>query len=221
MGNPGPAMSGGSENKEFDFRDPIQSFVAATKGVLLKPTGFFRSIRHQGDWINPILFALIWYMLAAIVGALITLLFGSLSSLGSSGAGDQAAGIAASLGGFIFAIIVAPIVAALILFVMAGLRHLLIMLIVGSQNAGFEATLRVQAYTFATRIVWWIPVLGAIVGFFYGIYLSIVGIREVHATTTGKAAMVVLIPVAIALLILALLVALIGAAVYTLIQQQM
>jgi hypothetical protein len=35
---------------------------------------------------------------------------------------------------------------------MAGIKHLLVMLIVGSSNAGFEATLRGQSYTFATRV---------------------------------------------------------------------
>ncbi len=64
-------------------------------------------------------------------------------------------------------IILAPIIAAIILFVMSGIRHLLVIMIVGRGNAGFEATLRVQAYTFATRLFWWIPILGAIVGFFY------------------------------------------------------
>ena len=36
----------------------------------------------------------------------------------------------------------------------------------------------------------------------YGIYLSIVGIREMHGTTTGKAALVVLIPFAVVLVVL-------------------
>ena len=39
----------------------------------------------------------------------------------------------------------------------------------------------------------------------YAIYLAFVGIREVHGTTTGKAALVVLVPVG-AILLLALLV---------------
>jgi hypothetical protein len=66
-------------------------------------------------------------------------------------------------------IIVAPFVAAVVLLVMAGIKHLLVMLIVGSSNAGSEATLRVQSFTFAARVFWWIPILGALVGFLYGI----------------------------------------------------
>ncbi len=80
--------------------------------------------------------------------------------------------------------------------------------------------MRVQAYTFVTRIVWWIPILGALVGFIYGLYLSVIGIREVHSTTTGKAALVVLIPVGVLLLFLAILAALFGALIWTVLQQQ-
>ena len=67
------------------------------------------------------------------------------------------------------------------------------MLIVGSRNSGFEGTFRVGAYSSVTSLVSWIPVIGSIASL-YGIYLAIVGIREVHNTTTGKAALVVLIP---------------------------
>ncbi|MFL5992143.1 MAG: YIP1 family protein, partial [Rubrobacteraceae bacterium] len=95
----------------------------------------------------------------------------------------------------------------------AGILHLLVMLIVGSRNSGFEATFRVVAYAAVTSLVSWIPFIGAILSL-YGIYLGIVGIREVHNTTTGKAALVVLIPAAVLLLILLLLVAVIGAVIF-------
>ena len=214
-----PGMSA-SAGGEFDYRDPVQSFVRATRGVLTRPVDFFRGMTRQGDFVNPILYALISYEIYALLSGLIGLFFGGIASLGSGSAGEQAAGVATSFGGFIASLIVAPLVAALILFIMAGIKHLLVLLIVGSSNAGFEATLRIQSYTFATRIFWWIPILGALVGFFYGVYLSVVGIREVHATTTGKAALVVLVPVAVVLLLFAVLAAALGAFIWTVLQQQ-
>jgi hypothetical protein len=86
------------------------------------------------------------------------------------------------------------------------------MLIVGSRNSGFEATFRVGAYAAVTSLVSWIPFIGWIASL-YGIYLGIVGIREVHTTTTGKAALVVLIPAAV-LILLALILVAIGAALF-------
>ena len=214
-----PGMSA-SAGQEFDYRVPVQSFVRATRGVLTRPVDFFRGMTRQGDFVNPTLYALISYEIYALLSGLIGLLFGGIVSLGSGTAGEQAAGVATSFGGFIASLIVAPFVAALILFVMAGIKHLLVLLIVGSSNAGFEATLRIQSYAFATRVFWWIPALGALVGFFYGVYLSIVGIREVHSTTTGKAALVVLIPVVAVVLLFAVLAAALGAFIWTVLQQQ-
>jgi hypothetical protein len=47
----------------------------------------------------------------------------------------------------------------------------------------------------------------------YGLYLSVVGIREVHATTPGKAVLVVLIPFAVVLVVALIVVAAAGIAV--------
>jgi hypothetical protein len=108
------------------------------------------------------------------------------------------------VGGFLATIIFAPIFAAIGLFIGAGILHLLVMLIVGSRSSGFEATFRVVAYSAVTSLVSWIPYIGGLLSL-YGIYLGIVGIREVHNTTTGRAALVVLIPAAVIILLALLL----------------
>jgi len=79
----------------------------------------------------------------------------------------------------------------------ADILHLLMTLIVGSGNAGFAGTFRVSAYSSVTSLVSWIPVIGWIASL-YGIYLAIVGVREVHSTSS-KAAIVVRIPTLIVL----------------------
>jgi hypothetical protein len=109
-------------------------------------------------------------------------------------------------GSYLVSIILAPIFAAIGLFIGAGILHLLVMLIVGSRNAGFEGTFRVVAYSSVTSLVSWLPFIGWIASL-YGIYLAIVGIREVHTTTTGKAALVVLIPAAVVLVLILILIA--------------
>jgi hypothetical protein len=165
------------------------------QAVVLRPVDFFRGILRRGDLINPLIFAIICYEVSAILGGLLRLI-----------------GIGANqgFGSFIASIILAPIFAAIGLFIGAGILHLLVMLIIGSRNSGFEATFRVGAYAAVTSLVSWIPLIGWILSL-YGIYLAIVGIREVHNTTTGKAAIVVLIPVAVIFLIALALIALVGA----------
>ena len=71
----------------------------------------------------------------------------------------------------------------------ADILRLLMTLIVGSGNAGFAGTFRVSAYSSVTSLVSWIPVIGWTARL-YGIYLAIVGVREVHSTIS-KAVIVV------------------------------
>jgi hypothetical protein len=118
-----------------------------------------------------------------------------------------------NFGWFLASIIVALILAGIGLFIGAGILHLLVMLIVESRNAGFEATFRVVTYSAVTSLLSWVPFIGGILSL-YGVYLSIVGIREINNNTTGKAAFVVLIPTAIIILLVLELIALMGAVLF-------
>jgi hypothetical protein len=201
-GGPGgpPRVSGSASGGEFDYSDPVQSFINAVRGVVTTPVGFFRGIRREGDFVNPLIFAIICYEVSAILGGLLSLVGVSM--------GDTQ-----GFGSFLIGIILAPIFAAIGLFIGAAILHLLVMLIVGSRNSGFEGTFRVGAYSSVTSLVSWIPVIGWIASL-YGIYLAIMGIREVHNTSTGKAAIVVLIPAVVVLLLVLLIIAAIGAAIF-------
>jgi hypothetical protein len=201
-GGPGgaPQVSGGASGGEFDYSDPVQSFINAVRGVVTAPVGFFRGIRRQGDFVNPLIFAIICYEVSAILGGLLGLV--------GVGMGD-----AQGFGSFLIGIILAPIGAAIGLFIGAGILHLLVMLIVGSRNAGYEGTFRVGAYSAVTTLVSWIPIIGLIASL-YGIYLAIMGIREIHNTSTGKAAIVVLIPAVVVFLLVVMIIAVIGAAIF-------
>jgi hypothetical protein len=186
-GGPSPGPSRSAAAIEFNLQDPVQSFIATVQAVVLRPVDFFRGILRQGDFLNPLIFALICALVSAILGGIIGFLF-------SIGATDQ--GVIGAFAWFIFAIIRGIISVAIGLFILAGIWHLLVMLFVRPNNAGYEATFRVAAYSTVVYLVSWIPVIGWILSL-YGIYLGIVGIREVHGTTTGKAALVVLIPIVV------------------------
>jgi hypothetical protein len=108
----------------------------------------------------------------------------------------------------------APIGGTIGLFVVAAIQQLLVRLVVGANNSGFGATFRVASYTQVTSLVNWIPIVGPLLAL-YGLYLSIVGIREMHNTTTGKAALVILIPFAVALLVALVVLAAAGIAFFT------
>lgn len=112
----------------------------------------------------------------------------------------------------VVSVIMALIGGAISIFLAALIQQILVRLIVGARNSGYGATFRVASYTQVTSLVNWIPIVGPLLAL-YGIYLAIVGIREVHGTTTGRAALVVLIPFAVAVLVLVVLIA-VGAALF-------
>ncbi len=204
-GGPPPSRTSGvAAGAEFRYTDPVQTFINTVQAIVLQPAGFFRGILRQGDFVNPLIFAIICYEVSAILGGIIAVAFG-----------------ARGFGGFISTIILGPLIAAVVLFIWAGLIHLLVMLIVGSRNGGYEATFRVFAYAAVTQLVSWlsaIPILGVLISIaiaVYGVFLSVVGIREVHTTTTGKAALVVLIPVGVLALLGIILAFIVGAFLFS------
>ena len=128
------------------------------------------------------------------------------------GIGD--AGVGEAVGTFVASIFFTPTIFAIALFVGARILHLLVAMIIKPADTGFEATFRVVSYANVTEPVTWAPILGPLVAAVASIALAIVGVREVRETTTGKAALVVLIPAAVGLLIALFLIALVGAALF-------
>jgi hypothetical protein len=194
---------------DYDLSNPVESFADVVRRVVLQPVGFFAGLPRGGSLLNPLLFALICTEIAAIFG-------GILSLAGAGGAFVAGYGLQVpenqGFGEFIGSVVLAPIGGTIGVFVVAGIAHLLVRLVVGATNAGFRATFRVAAYTSVTSLVSWIPFIGGVLAL-YGIYLSVVGIREMHNTTTGKALIVVVLPV-IVIVVLALLGLLVAGAIF-------
>jgi hypothetical protein len=124
---------------------------------------------------------------------------GALGLFGTEG--DQ--GFLAFVGG----LVIAPVAAAVGVFLTALVTHLLVVLVAGPGHSGFGATFRIVSYSSVTGLVGWVPFIGWIFSL-YRLYLATVGIREMHGTTTGRALLVVLLP---AILVLALVVVVVGA----------
>jgi hypothetical protein len=187
---------------DYDLSDPLNSFVDVLRRVVSQPASFFAGLPREGNFLNPLVFALICIEISAILVGLLTFIDvpGGVTWLFGA-RGDQ--GFLAFLGG----LVLAPIAGTVGVFLTALLTHLLVILVVGRGHSGFGATFRIVAYSSVTSLVGWIPFIGWIASL-YRLYLATVGIREMHATTTGRALLVVLLP---AILILVLVVVLVGA----------
>jgi len=199
---PPPRVSRGVSGGDFDYRELIPSFVQTVREVLFNPVNFFRSIRREGDFLNPLIFAIICALITGVIGGILRLIFTLVRGGGFGGA----------LGSLIANIIFIPIGTAIFLFIWAGIYHLLALLIIRPSHAGYEATFRAVAYAQALQAVAFlafIPILGLLVILVIAVYqviLNVIAIREMHSTTTGRAVAVVLVPVAILLLLGLLLV---------------
>jgi hypothetical protein len=202
---PPPRVSRSVSGGDFDYRELIPSFVQTVRDVLFDPVNFFRGIRREGDFLNPLIFAIICALITGVIGGILRLIFVLVRGGGFGGA----------LGSLIANIIFIPIGTAIGLFIGAGIYHLLVLLIIRPSHAGYEATFRVVAYAAVLQLLSWlafIPILGIVVAIaiaIYNVVLTVIGIREMHATTTGRAVAVVLIPV----VVIGILVAIVGVAI--------
>ena len=194
---------------DYDLSNPIESFADVVHQVILQPVGFFAGLPRRASLLNPLVFALICTEIAVILGGILRL--AGVGGAFVSGYGFQVPENQ-GFGEFIGSVVLAPIGGTIGVFVVAVIAHLLVRLVVGATNAGFGATFRVAAYTSVTSLVSWIPFVGGLLAL-YGIYLAVVGIREMHNTTTGKALVVVLLPV-IVIVVLALLGLLVAGAIF-------
>lgn len=188
---------------DYDLSNPVGSFVDVVRRVVARPAEFFAGMPRRGNYVPPLVFALICIEVSTILGGLLRLAWHT-EAVG----GFRYQGAGYSFGAFVADVILSPIGAAIGLFIFAAIAHLLVMLFVGGTNSGYEATFRVVCYVSVTSLVNWIPVIGGLLAL-YGLYLAVVGIREAHQTTTGRAAMVVLLPIGL-IILLVLIVAIVA-----------
>jgi hypothetical protein len=92
-----------------------------------------------------------------------------------------------------FGTIMMPFLLILWLFVVSGMLHLFLMLVHGVK-AGFEATFRVVSYSLSPFLIMAIPYCGMMITMPWVLILTVIGLRDAHETTGGKATVAVLFP---------------------------
>jgi hypothetical protein len=89
----GPRPASGGTGGEFTLQDPVGSFVRTVVVVVTQPVPFFRGIARQGNFVNPLIFALICALISAllsgILGVILAPLFASPTDTGEAFAGGS------------------------------------------------------------------------------------------------------------------------------------
>ena len=164
------------------------------KETLFSPTAFFKSMPVYGGLTDPLLYALIVGMAGLIVfyfwDALLRAPLQNYVDTSFRAATEQ--DVLFSRGGPLFAIL-SPFFLLCWIFVIAGIQHLILLIFRGAQS-GFEATFRVVCYSISPFIFLMVPVCGMPVASTWSIVLAIIGLKEAHRISGGKATVAVLGP---------------------------
>jgi hypothetical protein len=184
--------------EERESYGTINAYFQTASKCILTPTRFFSKLPTSDGYFNPILFVAITLPVTVVLVYLWTGLFTGMRLTGLIGIFF----IASLL--FVGGVIFAPIWLA----IWSGILHLCLYL-VGGAREGYQATFRVVSYSSVASLFNAIPFIGNLASL-WGLVLTVIGLRETHKTTTGKAVGAVAIPVGI-ILVIALVVVISGA----------
>ncbi len=186
------AAAGGRGKTPWEDREALGFFGGLFKTLnetLFRPSEFFKKMSVSGGLTDPLLFALIVGMVGLMFYYLWQILLKSAIQNMIPAAGQHLfQGIGLAILAFL-----SPFLIILGLFVSSAILHVCLMMVKGAKN-GFEATFRVVAYGYSTYIFLLIPACGGLLYAVWAIVLCIIGLREAHETTGGKAAFAVFLP---------------------------
>ncbi len=181
------------EGCPWDRRDEhgfVSGLAQTIRGCLLEPAETFSRMKTEGDLTSPLLFAVILGTIGALIGIGWQLAARSFhlmpTSPGTSASADTLALVAGA--------VLSPALIVLMMFMSAGIIHLSLLTVGGAEN-GFESTFRAVCYASGSVALFQIvPICGSMVGGVWSMVIAIIGLRELHVTSTGKAVLGYFLP---------------------------
>lgn len=159
---------------------------------LREPDLAFARMRRDAAYLRPLAYAVLLCWFAALVNGLYSFAFNAtVGRLLSGFSGSHEIGNEAMLQ--TSSMVLSPLITVVWLFLLAGIAHLLIMML-GGVNAGFAATLRVLCYAQSPLPLSIIPLVGPPIAGIWALVLGTKGLATVHEMSIGKALLVILLP---------------------------
>lgn len=181
----------------FDASRPGESFVEVVRGVLVEPARFFAGLGEPGPGRakEPLIFAVI----CGVISVPLSFLAAPFDPLASGRPGFRMDFLPFAQDNPLVTVVLAalfilllPLLIVLGVYVGAAIQHLFVFLFV-RERKGLWGTFPVVAYGSAISFLSWIPVLGYLATL-YGVYVTTVGLREMHGTSTARALLAALVP---------------------------
>lgn len=181
------------------WENGTEGYVGTVKRILTEPAGFFREIDTEAPIGRAVLFAVISFAIAGVGQAIWNAVGSSLQMLPMIAENDGQSGGALAAAGFG---VVAQVVISLLMplwglmgaFVGGGITHLFLLLF-GAGQKGYMTTVRANLYGSATGVIYLVPCCGALVASIWTLVITIVGLTEMHQSTTGRVLAAVFAPV--------------------------
>jgi len=172
----------------------FQGLFRTMKDTLFTPTAFFKRMPVSGGLTDPLLYALIIGMAGLMIHYFWNiLLYNSMqdfmvSEVRTAAGHTMVEGLRSP-----YTAMITPFLLIFWLFAVSGALHLVLLLVRGAL-AGFEATFRVIAYGVSPFVLLIVPFCGMPIAGLWVMTIAIIGLKEAHGTTGGKAAFAVLFP---------------------------
>lgn len=166
-------------------------------GVLFSPDKFFSEKRHEAGIGQSFAFGMLMGSLGVMFGAFWQFLLSSqelsfiLKVFPESFTVNHL---------FLSYIIISPLLVIISMFIITAILHCCLF-ILGGTTRGFTGTFKVCAYSNASSIFSLIPLLGGFIGAIWGLVVMVIGLREIHETSTLRTVFALLIPVFILIIL--------------------
>ena len=195
LGTPMEEPSGYSPWEDMANLGFFAAFFRTMREVLFSPMSFFREMPVDKNIHYSLIYGIIMGFFVALSGLLWQFAFSGLM-----GGGEGMQGMEALFTPFLFIIYAffLPFVITFSLFMYTGMLHTML-IVVGGNRRGLDATFRVVAYTQSAQVFSLIPILGVFIYLVYTPILFAIGFKQSHQITTGKAVLAVILPLLIVL----------------------
>ncbi len=163
------------------------AYMKTTKEALFSPTRFFKKVSAGEGYWSPLIYGII----SGVIGIGVSMVFQWF--LFSAFIPPQIHALIPYNLFLTLSLIGIPLMVASSIFIGSAITHLCLM-IVGGNKKGYQTTFRVVSYSFCAHLFDIVPFIGSFIGSVYMIILIIIGVREGHEISTGKAVLAVLLP---------------------------
>jgi hypothetical protein len=171
------------------------AFFTTLREVLFEPASTFSRLPINGQLMRPTTFYLLLIAIQYVLLFLFELVYIPLTAA-STNLERSGMSVGVILAILPFALLLMAAISVGMNFVAAGIFHLILSML-GGANKGYEATYKVLCYSNSASLMAFVPCVGSIAGIVFFYICSIIGLQKAHGTETWKAAVAMILPVAL------------------------